>query len=197
MSQSAPHRKTIKHYHEPGDIHELTFSCYGRMPLLTNNAWRAELSTAINEACQSLGCHLAAFVFMPEHVHLLVWGIQAKEDVSRLLAGIKRPVSVAVRDDLKARTSRLLDRLTVQERPGKMVFRFWQEGPGFDRNLFTPKAVSASLDYIHANPVKRGLCHKARDWRWSSALFYEDEGQSVDPLLPRLTPLPAEFWFGS
>ena len=197
MSQSAPHRKTIKHYHQPGDIHELTFSCYRRMPLLTNNAWRAELSTAINQSCQSLGCHLAAFVFMPEHVHLLVWGIQAKEDVSRLLAGIKRPVSVAVRDDLKARTSRLLDRLTVQERPGKLAFRFWQEGPGFDRNLFTPKAVSASLDYIHTNPVKRGLCHKARDWRWSSALFYEDEGRSVDPLLPRLTPLPAEFWPGS
>ena len=201
MSKRRPlnpaHRKTIRHFHEPGDIHELTFSCYRRMKLLTNNAWRANLSRAIDNACQQLNCHLAAFVYMPEHVHLLVWGIQSKEDVSRLLAAIKRPVSVAVRDDLRQAQSRLLERLTVQERPGKRVFRFWQEGPGFDRNLWTVKAVAASIDYIHTNPVKRGLCHKARDWRWSSALFYEDERAPLDPLLPKLTPLPAEFWDGS
>jgi putative transposase len=87
--------------------------------------------------------------------------------VSRLLAGIKRPLWVTVRDDLKQHGSRLLERLTVQERPGKMTLRFWQEGSGFDRNLFTVKAVTASLDYIHTNPVKRGLCHKARGWRLS------------------------------
>ncbi len=26
--QRASHRKTIKHFHQPGDLHELTFSCY-------------------------------------------------------------------------------------------------------------------------------------------------------------------------
>jgi putative transposase len=104
---------------------------------------------------------------------------------------------VTARDDLKRHRSRLLERLTIQERPGRMVFRFWQEGPGFDRNLFTVKAVTASLDYIHSNPVKRGLCQKARDWRWSSARYYEEEGCKMDPLLPKLTPLPAEFWVDS
>jgi putative transposase len=188
------HRKRIRHFHEPGDIHELTFSCYRRLPLLTNNAWRTILSRSIDEACQSLGCHLAAFVYMPEHVHLLVWGITKKEDVSRLLAKIKQPVSIQVRKDLEATNSRLLPRLMVRERPGKLVFRYWQEGPGFDRNLFTTKAVQASLDYIHLNPVKRGLCVKARDWRWSSARYYETDGREVDKLLPHITPLPAEFW---
>src|SRR5687767_2998440 len=32
---------------------------------------------------------------------------------------------------------------------GRMVFRYWQKGPGFDRNLFTAAAVQASIDYIH------------------------------------------------
>ena len=188
--------KTIKHFHEPGDIHELTFSCYRQIALLTNNAWRAKLSEALDEACENLGCHLAAFVYMPEHVHLLVWGIRCQEDVSRLLGGIKRPVSVQAKSDLEAQQSRLIKRLTVQERPGKLAFRFWQEGPGCDRNLFTIRAVSASIDYIHLNPVKRGLCKQARDWRWSSARFYETDGQHVDSLLPKITPLPAEFWSG-
>jgi putative transposase len=192
MRPAERHRKTIKHYHEPGDLHELTFSCYRRLPLLTNDGWRTHLSRAIDNACQRLGCRLAAFVYMPEHVHLLVWQIQCKEDISRLLAAIKRPVSVAVRDDLRQSGSRLLDKLTIQERPGKTSFRLWQEGPGFDRNLFTVKAVAASIDYIHTNPVKRGLCQIARDWRWSSARFYED--QTNNSPLPQIEPLPPEFW---
>jgi putative transposase len=77
-----------------------------------------------------------------------------------------------------------------------MVFRFWQEGPGYDRNLFTVRAVQASLDYIHRNPVARKLCVQARHWRWSSARYYESDGQVLDPLLPTITPLPAEFWSG-
>ena len=130
---------------------------------------------------------------MPEHVHLLVWGIHAKEEVSRLLGAIKRPVAAHVRADLERTQSRLLTRLTICER-GRKVFRYWQEGPGFDRNLFTVSVVQTSIDYIHNNPVKRGLCQKARDWRWSSARFYESDGTFVDPLLPTITPLPAEFW---
>jgi|GEM_PF-4802850 len=30
----------MRHFHEVGHLHELTFSCYRRMPLLTNDTWR-------------------------------------------------------------------------------------------------------------------------------------------------------------
>jgi putative transposase len=189
-----PHRKTIKRYHDPGDIHELTFSVYKRQQLLTNNAWRAKLSECITAACEEVGCFLAAFVYMPEHVHLLVWGIQAKEDVSTLLGKVKQPLSHHVKGDLVAANSRLLHKLTILERPGKTVFRFWQEGPGYDRNLQTKHAVATSIDYIHQNPVRRKLCQKARDWRWSSARYYESDGGELDPLHPVITFLPYEFW---
>ncbi|HUE69488.1 MAG TPA: hypothetical protein VMP01_01255 [Pirellulaceae bacterium] len=58
------------------------------------------------------------------------------------------------------------------------------------------KAVQAAIDYIHNKPVQRGLCKHARDWRWSSARFYESDGSFVDPLHPQITPLPAEFGHG-
>ena len=50
------------------------------------------------------------------------------------------------------------------------------------------------MDYIHANPVKRKLVQSIVDWRWSSARFYATDGQHIDPLLPKITPLPREFW---
>jgi len=49
----APHRKRIKHYHDPSHCHELTFSTYQRRPLLTNDSWRNLLAEAIHRALAS------------------------------------------------------------------------------------------------------------------------------------------------
>jgi hypothetical protein len=43
---------------------------------------------------------------------------------------------------------------------------------------------------------KRELFVQSRDWRWFSARYYESDGQIVDPLLPKITPLPPAFWLG-
>ena len=51
----------------------------------------------------------------------------------------------------------------------KKVFRFWQAGGGFDRNLWSAEAVHSSIKYIEANPVRAELAKKPEDWKWSSA----------------------------
>jgi hypothetical protein len=33
-------------------------------------------------------------------------------------------------------------------------------------------ALRAVIDYIHANPVRRGLVARPEDWEWSSARWY-------------------------
>jgi len=186
--------KTIKHYHEPGDLHELTFSCYRQMKLLTNDKWRGYLSRTIDDAGEQFRFNLVAFVFMPEHVHLLVFPLDNDPAIDRYLAAVKRPLAADVKRDLVQAESPLLQRLTVRERPGKEAFRFWQEGPGYDRNLQTPAAVMSSLEYIHMNPVRRGLVTDMRLWKWSSARFYASDGTVIDLDLPRITPMSAEFW---
>jgi hypothetical protein len=78
------HRKTVRHFHEVGYLHELTFSCYRSMPLLT-----------------------------------------------------------------------------------------------------------ISLEYIRNNPVKRGLCQQAVDWKWSSARYYHNIPlRQQHPNLPMIHGLP-------
>jgi putative transposase len=188
------HRKLVKHYHEPGDVHELTFSCYLRMPLLSNNAWRGYLAESIEKACILHRFRLAAFVFMPEHVHLLVLPEEPEPDLGGFLASVKRPCSVRIKADLTAAKSRLLERLTIRERPGKTAFRFWQEGPGYDRNLQYDKSILASIDYLHNNPVRRGLCKDAKQWFWSSIRHYVSEPPKIDPGLPTIHGLPPDIF---
>jgi len=194
MSAKRGHRKLVRHYDEPGHCHELTFSCYRRLPLLANDVWRSMLSVSVGRAVVGHGFRLLAFVYMPEHVHLLVFPEEPDSRVSGLLKAVKQPFSNRIKQLLVEHSSGLVRRLTVQERPGKTSFRFWQEGPGYDRNLITPEAVKSSMDYIHMNPVRRGLVDEASRWRWSSCRWYAEDGQYSDEALPAVSPLPAEFW---
>jgi len=190
---STPYRKRIGHYHDPGHCHELTFSCYHQLPLLTNHMWRSLLSEAIDHALLRHDYLLSAFVFMPDHVHLLVYPGPRASRIDGLLRAIKRPYSFHIKQLLQDANSPLLRRLTIRQRPGVETFRFWQEGPGYDRNLDRPDTVLAAIDYIHLNPVRRGLVERPSHWQWSSARWYE--GLPYDPRvrLPRLEKLPAEF----
>ena len=187
------YRKRVKHYDAPGDCRELTFSCYRQKPLLTNDTWREWLSQSIANAGQRHGWRLLAFVFMPEHVHLLVCPQGEASPISRYLFAIKRPFSHRVKTTLTDYDSPLLQNLTIRQRPGVQIFRFWQEGSGYDRNMQTASALDAALDYIHMNPVRRGLCLRAIDWRWSSARQYLEDDYTLDAALPPVEPLPFEY----
>jgi putative transposase len=37
---TSPHRKRVRSYNEPGHAHELTFSCFHRLPLLSRDRTR-------------------------------------------------------------------------------------------------------------------------------------------------------------
>jgi hypothetical protein len=71
--------------------------------------------------------------------------------------------------------------------------RFWQAGPGCDHNLASREVVLTALDYFHQNPVVRGLCNSAAEWRWSSWKDYHYPELPADPAHPRLASLPD--WF--
>jgi putative transposase len=181
MERSPLYRKKVRHFNEPNQFHELTFSCYKRLPLLTNNAWRFMLTDSIDRAMQRHGYLLTAFVYMPEHVHLLIFPQDTPSPIDHLLKAIKRPFSYRIKPLLTESGSPLLRQLTVPQRPGVTVFRFWQEGPGYDRNLISLETASDATKYIHLNPVRRGIVESELDWRWSSARHYIETRIEPDP----------------
>jgi len=141
-----PHRKRIKHFHEPGHLHEFTFSTFQQKPLLTHDGWREKLARSIDNANQTWRFQLVAFVFMPEHLHLLTYPLDEHPEFGKSLADIKQPFSKQVKSILVENRSRLLKPLTVRERPGKYCFRFWQEGAGYDRNVDSKEVILHSIN---------------------------------------------------
>ena len=65
-----------------------------------------------------------------------------------------------------------------------------------------PRTLAAMVDYIHANPVRRGLCARPEDWRWSGAADFlarqnRPDGAAVGAVPPvgpiPLDPIPPEW----
>jgi putative transposase len=72
---------------------------------------------------------------------------------------------------------------------GRRHHRFWQRGGGYDRNVIDDKTAHRQIEYIHNNPVRRGLCTTSVDWLWSSAADYA--GLRAGPLSIDRASLPA------
>jgi putative transposase len=180
--------KRCRRINEPGHAHELTFSCFHRLRLLSRDRTRRWLIDAIEQARRRAHFDLWAYVIMPEHVHILVSPRESDYDVSRILWRIKRPVALHAIGYLERNAPEWLPRLTVRRRDGKVERRFWQAGGGYDRNITEIRTVYHVLEFIQQNPVRRGLCFRAEDWEWSSARWYagiRPVPLEIDQTLPR------------
>jgi putative transposase len=199
-------RKQVKHY-DNGEPHFLTFSCYGRLNLLSKDRTREWFVEALEAARKLHGFHLWAWVVMPEHVHLLLWppfdkiemnsgsaasGNMTLGRIPGILSSIKLPVAKKGLEFLAEYARDYLQHLTV-ENANRTYRRFWQAGSGYDENVSELRALHDIIEYIHLNPVRRGLVNRPEDWLWSSARDWMGLPGSpikVDRTLPALLEIP-------
>jgi putative transposase len=174
-------RKTIRHYNIPYQAHFLTFSCYQQFPLLNRKRTRRWLLEAIIKSKEKYKYALWAYVIMPEHAHLLVYPMIEKYNISLFLKTIKQSVSRKAKHYLQESNPAWLDKLTVK-RGAKKVFRFCQTGPGYDRNINNEDGLIEKIHYIHNNPVRRELVSVPKEWKWSSASWYEGDRDAILPI---------------
>jgi putative transposase len=155
-------------YNEPGEPRELTFSCYRHYAFLGRDRTREWFGAALEEAGTQFAFQLWAYVVMPERVHVLVYPGDVPERMSDFLQAVKEPVARKAIRHLKENAPEWLARGSVGE--GRHLrHRFRQPGGGYDRNITSTETLRAVIDYVHANPVRRGLVARADDWEWSSA----------------------------
>ncbi len=172
VNLSVPHRKTIRHFNDPGHIHFLTFSCYQQLPFFKSDRAKQWLVEAIAKARENHKFALLAYAIMPEHAHLLIQPLLQHYDIAVILKTIKQPVARKAKCFLEEENPAWQKKLTVKS-GNREVFRFWQASPGYDRNIRDEVELLEKMQYIHNNPVKSGLASIPEDWPWSSAGWYQ------------------------
>jgi putative transposase len=180
--------KTCKRYNDAGHAHALNFACYQNRTFLSKDRSRSWFIDATLAALTKHQFHLWAYVIMPDHVHLLVWPTNPVYDISDFLRSVKKSVANRAIAYLKREAPGGLSQLQDRQPNGQVHYRFWQPGGGYDRNLVDAVAIHAMIDYIHANPVRKGLAAQPEEWFWSSAADYA--GVRVGPLPIHRESLP-------
>ncbi len=149
---------SLYRFHESGDLHFVTASCYKRLPLLSRDSSRLEFVRCLEHARGWYKMAVLGYVVMPEHVHLLV-----AEPERAKLALVMQMLKQTVARNLRA----------THAQPS-----FWYERY-FDFNVRTQEKMVEKLRYMHRNPVTRGLCARPEDWRWSSFRHYATGEESI------------------
>ena len=62
----------LKRFHDSGQLHFLTFSCYRIRPNFGSVSSRTNFESALERVRQQYGLCVYGYVVMPQHVHLLV-----------------------------------------------------------------------------------------------------------------------------
>jgi putative transposase len=150
-------------------LYFVTFSCYGRRPLLATPQARDVFVTALAVIRSRYRFQVIGYVVMPEHVHLLI-SEPSDCTASTVLRILKQRVARVLRNPRPSDSALGPSPSWVDRRD--TLPTFWQ--PRFyDFNVFTFKKKKEKLAYMHANPVKRGLAANPSGCIWSSSSLYE------------------------
>jgi putative transposase len=148
----------------PGDLHFVTFSCYRRRPLLGTARSRDCFLKILDRVRSKWNFLLLGFVVMPEHVHLWL-SEPSGSSPSIALQVLKQEVSRRLGKELRLASGSQAGLKFVEAQTGEE--HFWQRR-FYDFNVWSEKKFREKLEYMHANPIKRGSVVHPRDWPWSS-----------------------------
>jgi putative transposase len=139
------------HFGTEPTLYLLTAACYEHRPILAAEARRDEWIDRLLHMEDELDADLRAWVVLPNHYHLL-----ARVALPDYRAWIGRQHNTSA-----TRWNR------QDQTPGRQVwYRF------SDRAIRSESHYFATLNYLHANPVKHGFAARADAWRWSSLPTY-------------------------
>ena len=163
----------LHRYYHLKHLHFITCSCYRRCPALSDASDCAVFVQILGRVRARYQFALLGYVVMPEHFHLLM-SEPARGDPSTVMQVLKQLVSREILRRLRsARTdpgaAKLLSELEAPGRPGR--HQFWQRR-FYDFNVWSEKKKLEKLEYMHMNPVERGLVRHPAEWPWGSYRFY-------------------------
>jgi len=101
---------------------------------------------------------LFAFVIMPEHVHLVLMPTEVA-GISKIMMSLKR-----------------CSAWKINQRLGRKG-RLWRK-EFFDHWARKPKQIAEAIQYLHSNPVRRGLVRNPEDYPYSSCLAWKSPEKS-------------------
>jgi putative transposase len=168
-----------KNVSEPGEWVFLTTTILGWVPVFQDPRVADTMAAAIIDDCRHEGALLHAFVVMPEHIHAII-SLPLTLDASKAMNRLKGAWGNRIIDCVSIKDYQLLAKKKSQSGERSVWMRSFV-GKTIDNEFF----FLQKADYIHDNPVRRGLCENTLEYVWSSAWHWDhglrcDDGLMLD-----------------
>jgi putative transposase len=149
--------------------HFITSTIVAWLPVFHRAECRDILVDSLDYCRREKGLRLYAWVIMENHFHAVVHAEAG--NLPRVMADLKKFTAGKLLAQLEVEgRSDLLECLASGKAAHKTGSRYqlWQEGY-HPQAIYTDETILQKIDYIHANPVRRGWVTSPEHWRYSSA----------------------------
>src|SRR5712691_11347877 len=164
----------------PGALQFITANCNNRIPVFKRDQYCLIFLDVIKELKERRPFKLIAYVMMPDHCHMIV---NPRDGQITDLTGALKGLSARRIIDRSPSETFVLDKPS----PDGTTHQVWQESfKAFP--LWSNWMIWQKINYIHNNPIKRGLARSAADYRWCSfRAFYFASGEPL--------PVDKDWWW--
>ena len=167
--------------------HFATWTLTEWLPIFISDKYCDILKNSLEYCRREKGLLVHAYVIMPTHAHFIL-SVEPDFVLSDVLRDARKFTAKEIVRQLQQDEHRLFEwifREAAQKvgRP-KGSYKVWSEGT-HPVALESEQMAIQRFEYLHNNPVRKGLVEFPEYWRYSSASFYltEKEGPiQIDPL---------------
>jgi putative transposase len=172
-----------EHFYGQNHLHYLTANIYRRARIFDAERFKHKFVQTVDDLRTELGFKIIGYVLMPEHCHLLIWpGPPANP--SQIMQKLSERTANFILRNLRENSAfpwcqKILKQFELPPTVHHHAhYRVWNRR-GYDMNIWSEKKRIEKINYMHNNPVKRGLVAQPSDWPWSSWRFYYLEDRSI------------------
>ena len=164
---------------EDSQIYFVTSTIVEWLPVFTSEKYFNLLIEPITFCQKNKNLKVYSYVMLDDHFHMII----SCENTSRVLSSIKMFSAKKIIENLKVDNKEwLINQLSYFRKKYKInsEHQVWQEG-FHPQIIYTEEVLNQKIEYIHNNPVRRGLVNSPEHWKFSSALdYYSDQNGPIE-----------------
>ena len=148
------------------------------VPIFTSAAYFDILISSFRFSQQEKDLKIYAFVVMDNHFHAVVRHPQLSKVMQSIKSFTAGELVAQLKKDKKSWALNIFQNYKLEHKR-ESRYQIWQEG--FHPQMITDDDIlTQKIEYIHWNPVKRGLVEQPEFWRYSSASSFSDGNCVLD-----------------
>lgn len=164
-------------FHNPEGVYFVSFAVVEWLDVFTRNGYKDVILESLRFCQKQKGMEIFAWCIMTNHVHLIFRSSKGQKP-ELLLGDFKRFTSKKIVNAIQNnpeenRKSWLLEQFEKAGNKSSNVkkYQFWRHD-NKPIELWSNKVIDEKINYIHNNPVEKGLVINPEDYVYSSARDY-------------------------